>query len=506
MTLTTGGNVGVGTTTPSTKLHVAAGMVRVDSGYGMEFGGTTNFIIGDSPSNTMRFYTNNTERMRIDSSGNVGIGTSSPAVKLDIRGGGGTASTLRIGSDTNDTGTIQFFNTTGSTINATIAGNLEGGNAGGNLTFSTKLLAGSLAERMRIDSGGNVIVGGTTGLNLGSGRGNLTVNGSTDAILNFGINSVARGYLYHSGTNMELFNSAAGYLNFATSNTERMRINSTGDIGIGTSSPTARLTVVTSGTNQGVIRVSDNATFYGEFARVQATDEVRLGSYGASQNLTFYTVSSERMRITSTGAVTTPNTASAAHEFGVSRVDGIIFDLKNAAASNPYGAQIKFTGATPNDTTRFFLSCEDTTNVKLNIYSSGTVTNRTGTYNSFSDLKIKQDIIDASSQWNDIKSLRIVKYRLKDEVAADPNYPSYIGVIAQEVEQVSPGLIDNCPDFEEVEVTDEEGNVTTERRATGEVTKSVKSSIIYMKAVKALQEAMERIEILETRLNALEGK
>jgi hypothetical protein len=94
---------------------------------------------------------------------------------------------------------------------------------------------------------------------------------------------------------------------------------------------------------------------------------------------------------------------------------------------------------------------------------------------------------------------------LKDEVAANPNYPAYIGLIAQEAEQVSPGLVEECADFERVEVVDEDGNVTYERKPAGTTTKSVKYSILYMKAVKALQEAMARIEKLEAEMAALKG-
>ncbi len=163
-------------------------------------------------------------------------------------------------------------------------------------------------------------------------------------------------------------------------------------------------------------------------------------------------------------------------------------------------AQISFTGYTPNSAGSWFLYCDDTTNQKAGILTTGTFESRTSTYGGVSDIKLKQDIVDAASQWDDIKAVRVRNFRFKDE----PDAPM-LGVVAQEIEEVSPGLIYETPDYENVEVTDEDGNVTTERQATGTVTKSVKYSVLYMKAVGALQEAMARIESLEARLAALEN-
>jgi len=89
-----------------------------------------------------------------------------------------------------------------------------------------------------------------------------------------------------------------------------------------------------------------------------------------------------------------------------------------------------------------------------------------------------------------------------------------LGVIAQELEAVSPGLIDEEQDYEDIKVPvldadgnpvlDEDGNpqTQTQRNMLETTTKSVKYSVLYMKAVKALQEAMDRIEQLEARLDA----
>lgn len=124
------------------------------------------------------------------------------------------------------------------------------------------------------------------------------------------------------------------------------------------------------------------------------------------------------------------------------------------------------------------------------VLGNGNVQNTNNSYAAISDIKLKQDISDAASQWNDIKSIRLRKYRFK----SDPSAPLQLGVIAQEIEQVSPGLV------EEVQDRDAEGN------ATSEFTKTVKYSVLMMKAIGALQEAQKRIEILEEKVAALEAK
>lgn len=94
------GNVGVGTNTPASRLHVNGGELRLDhtvpllsfyiAGARKAFfqfdpagAGSFNFN-SESSTAVMRFFTNNTERLRVDANGNVGIGTTSPLSKLDI--------------------------------------------------------------------------------------------------------------------------------------------------------------------------------------------------------------------------------------------------------------------------------------------------------------------------------------------------------------------------------------------------------------------------------------
>jgi hypothetical protein len=123
------------------------------------------------------------------------------------------------------------------------------------------------------------------------------------------------------------------------------------------------------------------------------------------------------------------------------------------------------------------------------VHNNGNVLNTNNSYGSLSDIKLKENIVDASSQWDDLKDLKVRNYNFKEGQTH-----TQIGLVAQEVELVSPGLVSESPD------RDEDGN------DLGTVTKSVNYSVLYMKAVKALQEAMERIEQLEAKVAALETK
>lgn len=265
-----------------------------------------------------------------------------------------------------------------------------------------------------------------------------------------------------------------------------------GNVGIGTSSPARLLHLNSSGDTY--IRVD---SYNGTLQTLFGTDD--LGTYIGQQSnniVRFITNSAERMRITSGGAFkastngTYLSAGASYHELRQSNTDTNIAIFTNIAAS-PYGPFIWFPSASPNNTTNYFLACTDSVNDKAIIYSNGTYGSRTGTYGSIiSDIKYKQDIIDANSQWDDIKNLRVVNFKYKEDVELDgENALRQIGFIAQEVEAVSPNLVYEAG-----------------KKDTEETWKSVKTSIIHLKAVKALQEAMARIEELEAKVTALENK
>ena len=117
----------------------------------------------------------------------------------------------------------------------------------------------------------------------------------------------------------------------------------------------------------------------------------------------------------------------------------------------------------------------------------------TGNYGGVSDERLKQDIVDATDQWDDIKAIEFKNYRFISSVAYEgEDAPVHLGVIAQQLETAGmTGLVKTKP--------------VNEDEPDGDDVKSVKYSILALKVAKALQEAMARIETLEEKVNALEN-
>jgi hypothetical protein len=141
----------------------------------------------------------------------------------------------------------------------------------------------------------------------------------------------------------------------------------------------------------------------------------------------------------------------------------------------------------------------DSTTQVFRVLANGVVDNLTGVYGSLSDIKLKENIVDATPKLEDLLKVKIRNYNLIGDETKQ------IGVIAQELEETFPGLVSEYEDFEEVEITDEEGNVTKEKQPTGTTTKSVKYSIFVPMLIKAIQEQQSQIEELKTKVEQLQN-
>jgi hypothetical protein len=378
---------------------------------------------------------------------------------------------------------------------------------------------------------------GNVGIGTSSPASKLEINGdgitvrldgtanTTRNILMRNVGGSAEGVLQTDGNMHLLQEDASKYMRFSTANTERLRINSSGNVSIGSSFASGvatRVLTVDDPSNAAIVVAYNGATALNLYADA---DEANIGSYLQGANMKFFTTPSggsttERMRITNAGYTKmSPNgtyvsAAGSYHEVN-QNIAGITSYIYNSSATGD-GLLVNVN----NESTYFFLAGYSDSAARYNVYifSNGNLVNRNNSYGALSDQKLKQDIEDASSQWEDVKAMQFRKYRWKQDVAADVDAPYQLGVIAQELEASGmSGLIEESPDrefYDEVvldsdgnPVVDEDGNNVTEQkeRLTGESTKSVKYSILTMKALVALQEAMTRIESLEARITTLEN-
>ena len=240
-------------------------------------GGDFQFLNGANSSTVSGL----SERLRIDSSGNVGIGTTSPNSLLDCAGGN-----ITLTEDTN----LIFKNSARSTNRGAIQFTSGG---------EFRVRYGSLlTEGMRIDSSGNV------GIGTSSPGAKLSIEEKT---------YVGAGFIRFldnasSQTGTAMWRPATDTLAFNTNSTERLRIDSSGRINIGTTSATQKVSVGTSASETIGYSVDWTGSGAGQVASFTAntsTGEVRIGATNSAGTYfpTFYSNNSERMRIDSSGNV-----------------------------------------------------------------------------------------------------------------------------------------------------------------------------------------------------------
>ena len=236
------GQVGIGTTSPAAKFHVASGNMRLDDNQYILWGGTTNGINGNNASNLLGFYTNSAERLRIDSSGQVGIGISSPTSPLHVYNSANSGKLINIANPNAGTGAYAGFDALsdtvslsvrpyGSTFNTfahagialagaaeiwadTISGSGPQALLIGIKTAKPLIFATSETERLRIDSSGNLLVG-TTDTDTTTGVGLKFIASATVPLMAYVINTTSNTSNYH------LYNTNAtnnGYRFYVTAN------------------------------------------------------------------------------------------------------------------------------------------------------------------------------------------------------------------------------------------------------------------------------------------------
>jgi hypothetical protein len=286
------------------------------------------------------------------------------------------------------------------------------------------------------------------------------------------------------------------------------------DVTDGTEDGFMQLQTMVAGSSRGRISMYDYATVMNEHSQ---DIDFRVESNGLTHAL-FVDAGNDIVRV---GLGSGGDVATSGFQVG-GTTDSVfaahIFHTGNNSSAAPKGLQITYTASAPDSSVSAFFRCNDSVTDRMFITSEGDVKNHDNSYGSTSDERIKQDIRDSNSQWDDIKNIKIRNYKKKDDVRqyGDKAWEQ-IGVIAQELETVSPKLIrHNDPSASDI-LSDSsfgtiyaDGDSIPEDKKIGDVkeikeqVKSVSYSVLYMKAIKALQEAMARIETLETKVKALE--
>jgi len=526
--ITSTGNVGVGNTSPSAKLDIEANSSTWTARV-INTNTTTNNAgllvkagVNSGNEIILAQKANGTSVFLVDASGNVGIGTTSPGSKLHVEGGEIRATTTNGGVAlyrTGDTGEVAAYNWGGSAyLNLNLVGLFH--------TFST-----SGTERMRITSTGNVGIGTTSPTEVL----HLNKTSGTGTFIRF--QDTGGGGVYIGGRNeiMELYAGGA----------ERMRITSGGNVGVGTTSPSGRLHVTTTGITASapslgwpVHNAELDTNSRSVFIDTAGNGGVGTAGQGATISLILGQYFDSRVIITTPGAGSSSpsdqgtgrgrdmmikagaadNTvgysggrlylnggigygaggfnANGGHiimqgltgsgnvgigKVPIKRLDveasvaGEVVQITNARnnASGDY-VFVTLLGANAMNTNNYhYIAGQSGGSDRLYIYGNGNVVNTNGSYGTLSDISLKENIVDATQKLADLIQLKVRNFNL---IGSEEKQ---IGFIAQEFEEIFPKMVD---------VDGKSGM------------KTIKTTVLVPMLVKAIQELKQEIDSLKNQI------
>jgi len=490
MRINSSGNVGIGETSVGAGLDVKRDVnpvLAIDRGtantanFNLQYNGTLTGQLGAAnslfqisaagASTPMAFYANGAERMRIDTSGNVGIGTASAAQLLDLAS---TAPNIRL-TDTVDGHSEIDGNAANLKFNA------DKGNAKANSNIS---FAVDNTERMRIDSSGNVGIGITspsTKLHVeqASNGSMATFNytsstaGGAEIRVNNGYTSTVPLYGFWFNNSTGVGNPQVNTFSVITAGSEKLRVTNDGNVGIGTSSIDERLHVEGSGSNER-IKIENTTSNIAGLVMLNTSRRYDIQVNGSDFQIFDNTGSADRLRIDSSGAVCIGRTTSVV---GTNKLA-----LEGDGTNTIVGVQTGATSAIVNFAQFFDANGTSCGGIAVN------ATTNTTNYVSTSDYRLKENIVDitgAIARFNNLAPKRF-------NFIGDGTQTTLDGFIAHEVQSVVPEAV--VGDHNEV---DADGNP---------VYQGIDQSKLVPLLTAALQEAIAKIETLETKVAALEAE
>ena len=307
MRITSAGLVGIGTSSPTQRLEVN-GTILANNYRVPDTGGT---ISGSNSQNgaaiqifdnvqQLRLWTNAVERMRIDSTGNIGIGTGSPGHSLEVSKASpadGILATFRNSTNAvSERAGIRFEQSDTSQLRCDLLATRMGSNAGVDFSIELANSSGGNQERFRITEDGNV------GIGTSAPNRPLEIRSAVAALRLTDSDNNATTEIIQDFLTTQIINSGAGDIRFSNNGTERMRIDSAGNVGIGTTSPNQKLHIESTGSNA-IVNVNRTDAATAGVIQLGAGNGANFITNTGTKPFFIATDNTERMRIDSAGNV-----------------------------------------------------------------------------------------------------------------------------------------------------------------------------------------------------------
>jgi hypothetical protein len=479
MRILANGNVGIGTTNPVSKLtintatneNVAIGSLSAITA------GRTLILQTSSTGGSIETYSSITggyvNTLINPNGGNVGIGTTSPSQKLEVSGGAAQFNGGNIDGTLGDA--ILFGNTTYPTVQKNrIRSSISATGANNLLVLETSTAtAGTYnANQLVLKGDGNVGIGtASPGAKFhlkSTSQVSIIESSNTDLYQTYRANSVDVGYIGNGvgtvgGSAATDFGFQSAYnMVFATGGgSERMRITSGGDVGIGETNPAYKLDVKSSAFNvanfnstygQMAISFANSGTIFSQIGSgtsvtpTAAFDDLGFGTAGLNKNIVFATGSSylERMRISSSGKLLIGTTTAGFGLFSEQRV-----------TINPTNDGITVGPLTQNKSA-YTLQADNNTGTRYALYMANgsgdpigniSFTSTTTSYNTTSDYRLKQDF-KSFNGLDLVSKIKVYDYAWKSDKSRMK------GVIAHELQEVLPYAVTGEKDAEQMQQVD----------------------------------------------------
>jgi hypothetical protein len=401
-----------------------------------------------------------------DASGNVGIGTASPASTLDVAG------VIRSTISTPFFELISSSTTTGGLYSPDVNSVNLLARSGKSLVF----MSGGATERMRIDTSGNV------GIGTSSPAQKLMIYDASSTVgAQISCGSV-NNYLQASTSAGILGTGSAHPLVFQTSSGERMRIDSSGNVGIGTSNPGQKLHLA--GGNTNFVRLDD--TTNGAFNLVGASSGLGLLGTYSNHPLLLVSNSLERMRIDTAGNLLVGSSTSPGGTGGFLCPNQIFLGGRTSVVSGSssvinmnynggtiFGIMMQNISTTTGNALTFLNSSLSTVGA-ISTSSSATA------YNTTSDYRLKENVAPMIGALEKVALLKPVTYTWKASGETSQ------GFIAHELQEVVPDCVSG-----EKDAVDAEGNPQYQ---------GIDTSFLVATLTAAIQELNAKVEALEAQL------